>query len=49
MALRMKKNCDKWVKRGGNQKLCRVRDVYTFCSPRVGNPAFAELHQTVMK
>jgi len=44
----MLKNCEEWKAKDG-KPLCRLDDVYTFCSPRVGNEAFTEILNSVFK
>jgi predicted lipase len=48
-AYRMLKNCKVWLADDGKTPLCKLENVYTFCSPRVGNEAFTEIYNSVME
>jgi len=47
-AFRMLKLCKIW-KSNDWKPLCKLDNVYTFCSPRVGNEAFTEIFNSVFE
>lgn len=44
----MLKNCAVWKAKDG-KPLCALQNIYTFCSPRVGNEAFVEIMNGAFK